>query len=178
MKTATCIVGSLNPVKVGAVNRTLSLCFPDVSWQVEGMSVPSGVAEQPLTDAATREGAVNRVNAVKAKAHADWYVAIEGGVDCFDDGPATFAYIAICHDEQWSVGRSAHLPLPASVYQALQQGAELGPLMDKLFDTDNIKQKGGAISLLTNNLATRQSVYELAMLLAMAKFLHPARFTD
>ncbi|HCB17561.1 MAG TPA: non-canonical purine NTP phosphatase, partial [Alteromonas sp.] len=34
----------------------------------------------------------------------------------------------------------------------------------------NIKQKGGAIGLLTNHLATRQSVYELAIILTMAKF--------
>ena len=68
------------------------------------------------------------------------------------------------------MGRSANLPLPETVYASLTAGEELGDVMDKLFDTHNIKQKGGAIGLLTNHLATRQSVYELAIILTMAKF--------
>jgi non-canonical (house-cleaning) NTP pyrophosphatase len=45
--------------------------------------------------------------------------------------------------------------------------------MDELFNTENIKQKGGAIGLLTNHLATRESSYTQALLLAMAPFNHP-----
>jgi non-canonical (house-cleaning) NTP pyrophosphatase len=60
-----------------------------------------------------------------------------------------------------------------SVYQALESGEELGHVMDRLFNTNNIKQKGGAIGLLTNHVATRQSNYTQALVLAMARFLHP-----
>jgi non-canonical (house-cleaning) NTP pyrophosphatase len=45
--------------------------------------------------------------------------------------------------------------------------------MDRLFNTDNIKQKGGAIGLLTKGLATRESVYRQATLLALAPFVNP-----
>ena len=76
------------------------------------------------------------------------------------------------------MGRSANLPLPVSVYQALQRGEELGDVMDALFDTHNIKQKGGAIGLLTRHHATRQSVYQVALTLAMAKFHFPDLYTD
>ena len=72
-----------------------------------------------------------------------------------------------------SIGRSCNLPLPPVIYQALEKGEELGHVMDRLFKTDNIKQKGGAIGLLTNGLATRESVYRQATLLAMAPFIHP-----
>lgn len=176
-----CIVGSKNPVKLNAAQKALSLSLASPELTVEGLDVPSGVPDQPMNSAQTREGAINRVKATLS--HSDefacanhWFVAIEGGVDLFDDGPATFAYVAIYHQQQWSVGRSANLPLPQSVYAALQQGDELGTVMDKLFNTHNIKQKGGAIGLLTNHLATRQGVYEIALLLAMAKFNHPALF--
>jgi non-canonical (house-cleaning) NTP pyrophosphatase len=37
----------------------------------------------------------------------------------------------------------------------------------------NIKQQGGAIGLVTNGHATRESAYTQAMVLAMAPFLHP-----
>ncbi|GGF62564.1 inosine/xanthosine triphosphatase [Alteromonas lipolytica] len=171
------IVGSKNPVKVNASRVALQKVLgEDVSLDVTGVDAPSLVADQPMTEAETRLGAVNRVKACLAAHQADWYVAIEGGVDNFTDGPATFAYIAICNGEQWSVGRSTNLPLPGSVYAALTAGEELGDVMDRLFNTDNIKQKGGAIGLLTNHLATRQSVYELAIILAMARFNHPALF--
>lgn len=170
-----CIVGSTNPVKLNAARVALGQSLSVPAMEAVGLDVPSGVADQPMTSAETREGAINRVNACLEMADAsskqqDWFVAIEGGVDVFEDGPATFAYVAIWHQEQWSVGRSANLPIPPRIYEALLAGEELGDVMDREFGTDNIKQKGGAIGLLTHNLATRQGVYELALLLAMARF--------
>jgi non-canonical (house-cleaning) NTP pyrophosphatase len=70
------------------------------------------------------------------------------------------------------IGRSCNLPLPSVIYQAITNGEELGHIMDRLFSTDNVKQKQGAIGLLTNNLATRESVYHQAIILAMAPFIH------
>lgn len=167
------LVGSQNPVKIGAAKQALSQALNTANLVAEGVHAPSGVAAQPMTEAETRLGAVNRVKAIAAEHEADWYVAIEGGVDLFEDGPATFAYVVIFDGEQWSVGRSVNLPLPMVVYQRLVEGEELGYVMDDLFDTQNVKQKGGAIGLLTNQLATRQSVYEVATLLAMTPFNHP-----
>lgn len=46
----------------------------------------------------------------KANADADYYLAMEGGVDDFPQGPATFAYVVIATKERLCVGRSAHLP--------------------------------------------------------------------
>ncbi|MGL5390648.1 MAG: DUF84 family protein, partial [Shewanella sp.] len=54
-----------------------------------------------------------------------------------------------------------------------QGGEELGHVMDRLFNTVNIKQKGGAIGLLTHGHATRESIYTQAMILAMAPLLNP-----
>lgn len=172
------VVGSQNPVKVNAARIAMDKVLGNINEpDVLGIDAPSLVADQPMTEAETRLGAVNRVKACMQTQQADWYIAIEGGVDCFEDGPATFAYVAICNGKQWSVGRSANLPLPNSVYQALVNGEELGPVMDRTFNTVNVKQKGGAIGLLTNNLATRQSVYELAVILAMSPFNHASLFS-
>ena len=62
------------------------------------------------------------------------------------------------------------------MYQALLAGEELGHVMDRLFNTNNIKQKGGAIGLLTNGHETRESNYTQALILAMAPFIHPELF--
>lgn len=170
-------VGSTNPVKVGAATQVLSSSFPEHNWEVQGWSAPSGVAAQPMSQNATRAGAINRVNACREAFEAEypeaWFVAFEGGVDCFDDGPVTFAYVACYHRQRWSVNVGPHLPLPESVYHSLLAGEELGSVMDRLFHTHNIKQKGGAIGQLTRGHASRQSIYEATLTLALAPFHYP-----
>jgi len=172
------IVGSLNPVKIKAAQGAISALFPERIIDCTGMDAPSLVADQPMSSDETRQGAINRVKYCQQQAQATFYVAMEGGVEMFAHGPATFAYIAIATTGRLSVGRSAILPLPERVYAALKQGQELGDVMDKLFNTENIKQKGGAIALLTNGGATRESIYTQALTLAMAPFLHPELYQD
>ena len=170
------VVGSKNPVKVNSVLNALTQIFPDVKFEIEGVSAPSGVTEQPMDEAETLLGAKNRVEYIKRHHCADWYAAIEGGVDDFDYGPATFAYVVIEHQGYCQVGRSTNLPLPSSIYSALCQGEELGHVMDRVFNTDNIKQKGGAMALLTNGLVTRESVYTLALTTTIAPFINKELF--
>ncbi len=170
------IVGSLNPVKVNAARSAIETMYPQSAVECQGMHAPSGVPDQPMTAIETQDGAINRVNFCREQTEADFYITMEGGVDLFEQGPATFAYVVIADKHRHSVARSASLPLPSAVYQALQGGEELGHVMDRLFNTDNVKQKGGAIGLLTNGNATRESIYTQALVLAMAPFLHSELF--
>ncbi len=173
-KQISAIVGSKNPVKISAAKLALATVFPDAEIICDGISAPSNVPDQPMTETETREGAINRLRyCQKKQPTADYYFAMEGGVDNFSQGPATFAFVAISDQNNLSIGRSTNLPLPKQVFEALQQGEELGHVMDRLFNTENVKQKGGAIGLLTNGHATRQSIYSQAIILAMAPFLHP-----
>lgn len=175
------IVGSTNPVKVNSAKNAFSAIFPDHTIQCEGFSAPSGVADQPMTESETRLGAQNRVHYC-AEQHAkttDYFVAMEGGVDQFEEGAATFAYVAIIDvkHSKLMTGRSANLPLPSKVFKRLVDGEELGLVMDDLFNTSNIRQKGGAIGLLTNHNATRESIYTQALILAIAPALHPEHYS-
>ena len=172
------VVGSKNPVKVNASRTVIAKLYPDHLIECEGLNAPSHVPEQPMNAVETREGAINRVKYCQQNVEADFYIALEGGVDLLVDGPATFAYVVISNNEQQSVGRSAALPLPEPIYQSLLDGEELGPVMDKLFKTVNIKHKGGAIGLLTNGHATRESNYTQALTLAMAPFLYPDLYSQ
>jgi len=167
------IVGSHNPVKINAVRNALAAYFPDREVIATGVDAPSNVSDQPMTSKETRDGAINRLRyCLQYHPDADFYAAIEGGVDRFEDGAATFAYLAVASGDNLSMGRSANMPIPDSVYQALTEGEELGPLMDKLFNTTNVKHKGGAIGLLTNGLETRESSYTHAMHLAISPLVH------
>ena len=167
------IVASLNPAKIKAVQAAFLDVFPKEAFQFEGVSVDSEVSEQPMSDQETKLGALNRVkNAKAAIAHADFYVGLEAG----NQGEFTFAWMIIESSCQRGESRSASLMLPPVVLKKLQTGKELGHVMDEVFCTENIKQKGGAIGLLTNHLLTRSSVYHQALILALIPFMNEEHF--
>ncbi|WP_213610759.1 inosine/xanthosine triphosphatase [Pseudoalteromonas sp.] len=172
------IVGSKNPVKINAAKHIFTMYFPEHVIECSGVHAPSNVPDQPLGEEQTHLGAQNRVNYCKAQHQADYYVAMEGGAAQFSYGAATFAYVVIDNGSKQVTGRSSNLPLPGIFYKALLQGEELGDVLDKAFNTTNIKQQGGAIGLLTNHHATRESTYTQALTLAMAPFLNPTLYNQ
>jgi len=173
VKKLKILVGSKNPVKVAAAKTVFELYYPDHEIDCLGLHAPSKVPDQPIGEDETRIGAENRVIFLQANHDADFYCAMEGGAADFSFGPATFAYVVIANRDHTSIGRSSNLPLPPVFYQALLSGEELGNVLDNAFNTTNVKQKGGAIGLLTHHHATRESTYTQALTLAMAPFNFP-----
>ncbi|MEM0912241.1 MAG: inosine/xanthosine triphosphatase [Pseudomonadota bacterium] len=173
MKTLNVVVGSNNPAKINAARQAFEINFSEYNIDIKGVAAPSGVADQPMNEEETSRGASNRVSHLCEICKADYYIAYEGGVDVFEDGPRTFAVVCISNGDSKRFGQSAALPLPITVYQELLRGEELGDAMDKLFDTKNIKQRGGAIGQLTRGKETRASIYTSATLLALAPFNFP-----
>ena len=122
-------VGSGNPVKLNAVKAAFGQAFPDRVLEVYGVPASSGVSSQPLGDAETRHGAVNRAtDAARLFTEqrgqvADFTVGLEGGVAEGDPalaalGVATdimecFAWMAVrSASHAWGLARSATLQLP------------------------------------------------------------------
>ncbi|CAI2317118.1 ITPase/XTPase [Vibrio parahaemolyticus] len=173
MATQKVVIASLNPAKINAVKSAFQSAFPQQAFEFVGISVPSEVADQPMTNEETHRGAVNRVkNAKWEMPTADFYVGLEAGIE----GNVTFAWMVIESDTHRGESRSASLMLPPEVLAQLADANELGDVMDKVFGTENIKQKGGAISLLTQNQLTRSSVYHQALILALIPFTNPDHF--
>ncbi|MFW1138597.1 inosine/xanthosine triphosphatase [Vibrio parahaemolyticus] len=167
------VIASLNPAKINAVKSAFQSAFPQKAFEFVGISVPSEVADQPMTNEETHRGAVNRVKNAKVEMPtADFYVGLEAGIE----GNVTFAWMVIESDTHRGESRSASLMLPPEVLAQLADANELGDVMDKVFGTENIKQKGGAISLLTQNQLTRSSVYHQALILALIPFTNPDHF--
>lgn len=169
----TVIVASLNPAKINAVKAAFEDVFNDEQFTFQGISVASEVPDQPISDQETKQGALNRVkNAKLADNKGDFYVGLEAG----NEGDFTFAWMIIESHSQRGESRSASLMLPPVVLEKLRTGKELGDVMDEVFATENIKQKGGAIGLLTNHLLTRSSVYHQALILALIPFINKDHF--
>ncbi|MFV0573917.1 MAG: inosine/xanthosine triphosphatase [Vibrio sp.] len=169
------IVASLNPAKIKAVESAFIASFPEQHFIFEGVSVSSGVPDQPMDDKETKLGAITRVkNAQAAVSDGDFYVGLEAGIE----GQFTFAWMIVENNPNaekrlHGESRSACLMLPALVLEKIQQGKELGDVMDEVFATENIKQKGGAIALLTHHQLTRSTVYHQALILALIPFVNP-----
>ena len=172
-QTLKIIVTSKNPVKIAAVEEAFRLQLPQAKLQTVAVSVASGVADQPMSDQETRQGARTRVaNARQAYPDADYWVGLEGGLDVFDGCLMAFAWMVVADNKRISETRSVTLPLPPQVQELVSTGLELGDANDKVFSTLNSKQGGGAFGLLTDGLMTRESVYTQTLVLALIPFVH------
>ncbi|MBU2897816.1 inosine/xanthosine triphosphatase [Vibrio hepatarius] len=175
MSTKKVVITSLNPAKSKAVKSAFEVVFNSQEFDFLAIKVPSGVADQPMSNDETYKGAINRVqNAKEAHPHADYYVGLEAGIE----GNATFAWMIVESATRRGESRSASLVLPPMVLKNLANANELGDVMDKVFSTENIKQKGGAISLLTHNKLTRSDVYHQALILALIPFTNTEYFPE
>ncbi len=165
------IVASQNPVKIDAVARAFQRMFPKRLFMVEGVSVDSGVPDQPLTDKICWQGAVNRSeNARMRHPSADFWVGVEGGVDGWQGRMIAFAWIVILSLEGQGSARTANFQLPQKIQSLVESGLELGDADDRVFGRENSKQASGAVGLLTGDVVTRTSLYEQAVILALIPF--------
>ena len=166
-------VASKNPVKAEAVKDGLSAFLKD-EFEIVGVSVDSGVSDQPMSDAETFEGARNRVkNAQSEFPGFDFYAGVEGGVEESSNGLLAFAWIVLSDGNKLGFARTAGFYLPPRVAELIHQGYELGDADDIVFAKQNSKQQNGAVGLLTNDIITRKSLYLPAVQMAFIPFLNP-----
>ncbi len=179
MESMKVLVGSKNPVKLKAVEEAFLKYFNNVS--VLGLEVPSGVSNQPI-DNEVFLGAENRAINLKNKndnenINADFFVGIEGGIAKINSRWFAFGGMCIINKEdKKGFGSSAHFELPSSIINRLLAGEELGAVMDEMLQTENSKQKGGAISFFTNGVMDRKELYIHGIISALVPFNHKNLF--
>lgn len=164
------IVGSKNPVKIAAVRAVVTAKWPHAV--IEGLSVASGVPDQPWGDDETIRGAETRAKAALQAGHGDLGIGLEGGV--IDEGSSvrTCAWCAaVDRDGRTGVGGSLSMPLPPRVGALVRGGMELGHAMDTVTGEHNVKHNAGAVGILTAGLVDRQRAYEWLVAYALAPWL-------
>lgn len=174
------IITSTNPVKRNATLLGFTQMFPDIEWEIVEINVPSGVNDQPMTEAETLKGAAQRVeNAVHNVPDADYWVGIEGGVQFVDNGEAeAFAWVIIrAKDGRVGKGRTGTFMLPYKLIELLKQGVELGEADDIVFKQQNSKQKGGTVGTLTRDVIDRTEYYRHAVIFALIPFTNPSLYS-
>ncbi|KAH7010979.1 inosine triphosphate pyrophosphatase-like protein [Ilyonectria destructans] len=165
------VVSSKNPIKIKAAHEGFMQLLPG-NYDITGVSVPSGVPEQPFSDEETLLGALNRVQNVRdAVPDADYWVGIEGGVEDRDGSILNFAWIVVRgRDGRTGKARTASYALPEETAELLRQGMELGHADDTVFGRVNSKQSSGSVGLLTDDVVDRAGFYTPAVVLALIPF--------
>jgi inosine/xanthosine triphosphatase len=177
--TQVIVVASHNPVKIQAVQQGFQRMFPGQAFEVQAVSVPSGVNDQPFSSAETLSGAQNRaVNAASAHPQGDFWVGIEGGIEDQVGEMVAFAWVVVYTRQMTGKGRTGTFFLPPPVASLIRQGKELGEADDIVFNMSNSKQANGAIGILTGDVIDRMALYEHAVILALAPFKNPALYKN
>ena len=168
------VLASKSPVKVGATRDGFRRMFPDQEIQIDEVSVSSGVNDQPMSDAETLQGVVNRAdNAARAYPDADFWVGLEGGIDNKEE-MELFGWVVVrARNGQVGKSRTCTFALPPKIASLINQGMELGDADDIVFGRKNSKQQNGAVGILTGNAIDRRSYYAEAMTLALVPFRNP-----
>lgn len=165
------VIASKNPIKIQAVRNGFQQMFPDDIFEFSGISVNSGVADQPMSNDETFRGAKNRAdNSSNEVVDADFYVGIEGGIEQTDGEMAAFAWVVIKSNGTYGKSKTGSFILPRQVVELIREGKELGEADDIVFHRTNSKQKSGAVGILTGNIIDRTSYYTEAVILAAIPF--------
>ena len=177
------IVASINPTKIEATKIGFEKMFPDSQFEIKGISVKSGVRNQPTSSAETRNGARDRArNARETSPHADYWVGLEGGVEADDQmfsqdhhhlRSVVWCAILKSGENVFGEGQPGSYALPGAVCKLiLEEGMELGEADDVVFKRTNSKQSGGSIGILTHGVLNRGPYYSLAVELALIRYIN------
>ncbi|WP_431027559.1 DUF84 family protein [Lysinibacillus sp. LZ02] len=164
-------IGTKNKAKTAAVETIAAQYFDNSVF--EYVSVPSGVSEQPFSDAETRQGAINRALNTRKATNADLSFGLEGGVYEMDGMMYCCNWGAVALKDGTVISSSgASFVLPQEIAVKLRAGEELGPVMDTFTKTKDTRHHVGAIGIFTDGLIDRQVMFEHIVTLLIGQVLY------
>ena len=167
------LVGSKNPVKVEGAKNAFELYFQNV--EVEGVSVSSGVPEQPVNEEiylGAKNRALNLMEYAKNNnIEADYFAAVESGMTNMY-GKYLITNIAVIIDKNGyeSFGTSEGFPVPNKYIEEIKEKT-LSSVMTKLSNVDEIGKKYGGVYFLTKK-TTRADLSRNAFIMALTQFVN------
>lgn len=173
------LIGTKNPGKIKGAKAAFSHYYDD--FEIEGISVSSNVNDQPVNNEIYL-GAKNRVNnlmeyAKENNIESDYFLGIESGItNLLGKWMITNIAVIIDKDGYESFGTSASFPVPDKYVDEIID-TELGSVMDKIFNEDDLRSRKGGISLLTDEVISRIDLTEQAFVMALTQFINK-KWTD
>ena len=169
------VVGSPNPVKVGAVLDAFSRFF-DV--EVSSVDVGSGVKAFPDSEELIYQGAVNR--AKKAfSGDVDYSVGIEGGVVFIEGRWFDRNYVVVYDGVNMGLGSSSAYEVPAHLVEGIDSTTdESKKFIDESLGVEDVFTKQGVIGVLTRGAIDRRELLADAVVCALTTFLKPSYYSN
>ena len=171
--TKQVVVASMTLSKLRAVQCAFDRVYPGENIQYIGISVDSGISDQPMSDSETLLGALNRVAQAKRLKHdADFYVGIEGGVYGLQDELYLCGWVVV-RDKHDRIAKAAaaRVILPNKIQTLIRDGVELCDAVSSIYDAPGVLTDRDTVSPITNNLISRADYYEHALIFAVTALL-------
>lgn len=139
------------------------------------LSVPSGISAQPMSEAETITGAINRAKTVLTQIpDSEIGLGLEGGLMYDEPFTQQWYLISICaawNGSQLHVGKGLSFPIPKQAAERIQkENIELSTVIDEWSGIANSNHQGGAYSLLTDDRIRRPDVFRDAVIAALTPF--------
>lgn len=168
------LIGTKNEGKIQGAYNAFEKYYKDIS--IEGIAVNSGVSDEPVDDE-IYIGALNRVNNLikyskENSIEADFYIAVESGITN-KLGKWMIINIAVIKDKNGfeSFGTSSGFPVPEKYIEEIIR-TDLGKVMNKIFNQNELRKGKGGISFLTKNEITRIDLTRDAFIMALTQFIN------
>lgn len=172
-------VGSENPTKVGAVKNVLGKSAKFKHAKVTSLKVDIEEFGHPKSLEETIDGAITR--AKQAYKDCDLSIGIEGGLIRVPRSKTNYMENTVCaiyDGQQIHLGLGPGFEWPQQVIDLLFAGRDGSQAFKELGITDHPKlgTAGGAIEILSNGLATRTDLNEVAVTMALVHLEHPEHY--
>lgn len=168
------LMGTKNPGKIEGAKEAFEKYYNDI--EIEGISVDSEVGDQPVNEEIL-QGAKNRVKNLKEYAknngiEADFFIASEAGITNLL-GTWLDINLVVIEDKNGfqSVGTSQGFPIPEKYIEEIKN-TELGKVMDKILDGQELGKGKGGISILTKGEVTRIELTKNAFVMALTQHIN------
>ena len=168
------LMGPKNPGKVQGAKEAFEKYFDNI--EIEGIKVSSEVGDQPINEEIL-QGAQNRVKNLKRYAKennikADLYISSEAGITNLLGEWIDINLAVIENDDGvQSTGISQGFPIPDKYIDEIRK-TELGKVMDKIFNGQELAKGKGGISYLTKGEVSRIDLTRNAFIMALTKYIN------
>ena len=168
------LIGTKNPGKIRGAKEAFEKYFDNV--EIEGIAVDSEVGDQPINKEIIK-GAKNRIKNLKKYAdenniNPDFYIACEAGITDYLEEWIDINCAVIENKEGiQSVGTSQGFPIPSKYMDEIKK-TELGKVLDKIFNGNELNKGKGGISFLTKDEISRIDLTRNAFIMALTKYIN------
>jgi len=165
-------VGTKNKAKVDSVIEIIEE-YPHLKGgEVEGVSIPSGVSDQPKSLEETINGAMNRAKGIFVD--CDYSIGIESGMMSVPMSKSGYMDVCVCaiyDGKECHLGLSSAWEFPDTSVTDLimKEGLDMSQAINKagMTKNENIGSEEGAIGILTKGRMTRKEYTKQALRTAL-----------